>query len=195
MKKLLVVMLVLSMASMANAALYINVNGVENPAESMITLMPSQSVEISITGDGQTPSPTDMYLFASPAGAATLAGGVLHYPVPFSVINLYNGIGEAHVAMLIGQGYNINQAMYIMLAAPPVAPPLAGVLVDEIVFHCDAPLGDVLLTLMNYSEVEDEEGNMIPIITLYDTQIIHQIPEPMTLGLLGLGGLFLRRRK
>jgi len=28
-----------------------------------------------------------------------------------------------------------------------------------------------------------------------DSQIIHQIPEPITLALLGLGGLFLRRRK
>jgi hypothetical protein len=196
MKKLLVVMLVLSMASMANAALYISVDGVENPPESAITLMPSQSVIIDITGDGQTLAPIDVYLFASPMGGATMTGGVMLYTGSLATFMQFNGVDEAHVAMLRGLGYNINQTYYMNFASAPPVPPLSGKLVDEIVFHCDAAPGDVLLTLMNYSEYEDEDGNIIPVITLLDTQIIHQIiPEPMTLGLLGLGGLFLRRRR
>ncbi|MHC4154714.1 MAG: PEP-CTERM sorting domain-containing protein [Planctomycetota bacterium] len=30
---------------------------------------------------------------------------------------------------------------------------------------------------------------------MYDQVLIHQIPEPMTVALLGLGGLFLVRRR
>ena len=52
----------------------------------------------------------------------------------------------------------------------------------EVDFHCDGP-GDVLVELLAFSDY-----------ALLDTLVIHQ-PEPMTIALLGLGGLFLRRRK
>ena len=55
----------------------------------------------------------------------------------------------------------------------------------EIEVHCDGPL-DGLITLVGPSGYKTE--------TL-DTLLIHQTPEPMTIALLGLGGLFLRRRK
>jgi hypothetical protein len=32
-------------------------------------------------------------------------------------------------------------------------------------------------------------------VNLVDSIIVHQIPEPLTLALLGVGGLFLRRRR
>jgi len=49
-------------------------------------------------------------------------------------------------------------------------------------FHCDGP-GIVVITLL------DTDGVVL------DTITVSQIPEPMTVALLGLGGLFLRRRK
>ena len=52
----------------------------------------------------------------------------------------------------------------------------------EVDFHCDGP-GDVLVELLAFSDY-----------ALIDSLVIHQ-PEPMTIALLGLGGLFLRRRK
>jgi hypothetical protein len=53
-------------------------------------------------------------------------------------------------------------------------------------FHCSAP-GDVTISLYN-TMVGDYE-------TPDDVILIHQVPEPATIALLGLGGLLLRRRK
>jgi len=52
----------------------------------------------------------------------------------------------------------------------------------EVDFHCTGP-EDVEVVLYDESYT-----------TILDTLVIHQ-PEPMTIALLGLGGLFLRRRK
>jgi len=60
--------------------------------------------------------------------------------------------------------------------------PLLGILVADIAFHCDGP-GVVILNLFN------SNGELRDTLT-----IVQEVPEPMTLGLLGLGGLFLRRR-
>ena len=80
---------------------------------------------------------------------------------------------------------NLNDLSYMNFAdggAPP--PPLNGLAVDDIMLHCEA-IGDVTLTLMSSD-----------FVTVYDTQVIHQvIPEPATIVLLAFGGLLLRRRK
>jgi hypothetical protein len=79
----------------------------------------------------------------------------------------------------------VTSAVFVNLAdgsIPPAA--LNGVLVDLIDFHCTGQPGDVMLYLAEAA-----------VFTVFDTQVIHQIPEPITFALLGLGGLFLRRRK
>jgi hypothetical protein len=87
---------------------------------------------------------------------------------------------------------NVGGVSNVLLASSSgTPPPLTGKLVDEIDFHCEA-MGDVTLTLVG---IYDPGTGEAPTLTVMDTQIIHQIPEPMTLALLGLGGLFLRRRK
>jgi hypothetical protein len=50
--------------------------------------------------------------------------------------------------------------------------------------HCEGPSWDNVVMLWDGSTGD-----------LLDTIIIHQVPEPATIALLGLGGLFLRRRK
>ena len=64
------------------------------------------------------------------------------------------------------------------------APP--GVYFDNFIFHCEQP-GDAMIKLW----ITPDGVTM----TLQDTVIIHQIPEPASMLLLGLGGLLLRRRK
>ncbi|MCX5637648.1 MAG: PEP-CTERM sorting domain-containing protein, partial [Planctomycetota bacterium] len=64
----------------------------------------------------------------------------------------------------------------------PAAPVIAGKHF-EMDFHCMA-VGDVTLTLRAFDEAE------------VDRVVIHQlIPEPVSMVLLGLGGLLLRRRR
>jgi hypothetical protein len=55
----------------------------------------------------------------------------------------------------------------------------------EFLYHCCGPQSEyVTINLF------DASGEAVE-----DTIIVHQIPEPMTIALLGLGGLLLRRRK
>lgn len=76
----------------------------------------------------------------------------------------------------------------------------AGIILDHFLLHCDRE-GDVLVKLIENPEtaagasLETDGGDLYPLATGPGI-IIHQvIPEPMTLTLLGLGGLFLARRK
>ena len=91
----------------------------------------------------------------------------------------------AYAEGLAGMGYpgvtDIVESVVADLSDPITTPD--GVVVDGIIFKC-LEEGDVVLTLTN-----------VDFDTIFDTVTIHQVPEPMTLGLLGLGGLFLRRRR
>jgi hypothetical protein len=77
----------------------------------------------------------------------------------------------------------------------------------DLLLHCDGP-GEViidltLLGLTEYADYSDGQG-LAPypagawkaaIEEDLGDLVIYQVPEPMTIGLLGLGGLLLRRRK
>lgn len=185
MKKLLVLMMVLGIAGAANAALLLSVDGQVNPPDSTIEIKESDWVTLDIWGDGATPG--GLFL----VGLAVDAQGPATIDISSAQI-LYVGnantdpyhFDDPETAAYLGLQNPFIALELVDIPAPPTLPnPLEGTLVDGIRLHCDG-VGEVTVILM------DGEGNIL------DTQVIHQIvPEPMTLGLLGLGGLFLRRRK
>ena len=168
MKKFVFMLAVLEIANVANAALLLSVDGVVDPPESEITLLESETVIIDIYSDGQTMGEGTWLSVEGPGTITSVPNGVNH-------VNTYYGIFDVYGMVFIDLA---------QLIAPPVPPLPEGTLVDGIIFHCTG-IGDVTLTLTN------EAGDIV-----YDTQVIHQdVPEPVSIALLGLGGLFLRRRK
>ena len=178
MKKLLVIIMVLGMATATNAGLKISVNDVVDP-QGDIVLNSSDTVKIDVWSDGQDIGDSPIYLaFAGPA-SIDLSGA----------INAVNPTSPPFVTPPDWYPEDMagNVFIDVVIVAVPVPNLPAGVIADGIVMHCDG-LEDVLITL--FRDARDIGGELL----VMDTQIIHQ-PEPITIALLGLGGLFLRRRK
>jgi hypothetical protein len=170
MKKLLALLLVLAMASMANAAISFSTSPMGQdvasyvPAvSSEITLMTSDTIWLGVNWDGQ-PGGFDGFLNIE-AGPAEFTGGL---------VNFYdNMIGYAFP---YGAGFGVYNSTPSGTVGPAEGPQFG------VEFHCMG-LGDVDVVL------RDLAGGVAQAIT------IHQIPEPLTLSLLGLGGLGLLRRR
>jgi len=174
MKKLVALVLVLGLCSLANAALTIGVN----------TAMDT----VTISGDSLTASPAAVYLLVEGPGA--IAGGTLLYPPALpGGLSLYQdlescaadwGVTPAEGLLLVKDftGKTVADLSFITLADGAIpAAALQGLLVKDIGLTWQ---GEVTLTLMS-----DD------FTITYDTA---KVPEPLTIVLLGLGGLLLRRR-
>jgi len=197
MKKFLVLMLVLGMASLASAAptsLQISVHydppggepwDPDNPLESEIWLLVSETIILDIwtTTEIYTQCGLEGYfvLGVDPA-YGTLSGGITVEPwnAETSIALYGDGSGDTY---LPPPEQGILGAISTFL---PQGSGVTGTVFNGIEFHCEAE-GDAVINLY----VTDWTTP-----TLIDSVIIHQgIPEPMTIALLGLGGLFLRRRR
>jgi hypothetical protein len=111
--------------------------------------------------------------------------------------NLFEYVDSKTLRMTTG--YVGVTAMFMMPLPDAVNGNLA---IDHIGIHCTAP-GDVTITVAAANVAKPwgqvfmmtSEGAATDHEALGGELIVHQIPEPMTVLLLGLGGLFLRRRK
>ena len=185
MKKLLVLMMVLGMASMASAAIQISVNGALDVDEITIAVSDTITIDIWNAGTGTEfggQIDFDYYVdFYYPSeGGYTLsnqrlgpaAGDSTDFPSMLKDDSTYPPPSD-YRELWIWQGWAQSStetvgAMYLL---------------D---LHCELEGVTVQIDLW------DGRNLAAPV----DSLIIHQIiPEPMTIALLGLGGLFLRRRK
>jgi hypothetical protein len=178
---------ILCLVPSANAGLFISVNGVIEPPFAEILLDPGETAILGILGDGLTPPPIALYLLVEGPGwidghtmiyRGSLAGyadwpGWIDYIGPVTLEDLRELSGRP----------DLMDLSFITLADAAIPPgPLDALLLDNIILHCDR-VGDVTLTLLS----DDFK-------VIYDTQVIRQVPEPMTLFLLGLGGVILARK-
>jgi hypothetical protein len=202
MKKLLVLMLVLGMASIANAGL-IDIQIVSYgqqtsatepiPPTDYIEIYPSDWVDLDI-----------VYIEPAP----WILGGmaldiVLEGPGRLDLSDLTEPAGAWDPGMhwiteqVPGQVYTIDFGM--LNGVPGMGEP--AIALDHILVHCEDE-GDVYVYLIpNYNtnmmvtaEMNPNTGDMGEVA--YGPGVyIKQIPEPMTVCLLGLGGLLLLRRR
>jgi hypothetical protein len=196
MRKLLALILILGMASMANAALELSVNG--QPAPPEITLQPSDWIELDIhCPTGELGGADLAIILSNPQGHLVWdgmtfieliglgRGGVVYYEGPWDGPWQTQASSTPHEVYFNGGNASLNaQAPFVLM--------------QGLMFHCDEPT-DVIIDLVAISDVVyyDAAGNPIPEYeqgTIIDSIYVIQ-PEPMTLSLLGLGGLALLRRR
>jgi hypothetical protein len=168
MKKLLIFVLVLGLASTANALLQLSVNGATDGPENVtvVDLEPSETVVIDVYSDQPLPDEFWLVVDAGGTGLVDILGWTLNIPpAPITMVLTDYGAGWYNGAM-----------------PEPSATAGIGSWFD-IELHCLGE-GDVDILLTDPTSY-----------VLIDTVTLHQVPEPATMLLLGLGGLFLRRRK
>jgi len=180
MKKLLVVMLVMSMASSVDAALWITVNG----ATDELTLNAGQIMFISVWGDGE--SQTGEYMLG--ISKTSVGTGVLDV----SYASVYYPGTDAYIIQSNIESFELIKAPAIALGlidnvqGGESKDALSGELVSTIMFTAGPTGGFVGLRILN--------PGLDTVLNELAVSVIG-VPEPMTIGLLCLGGLYLRRRK
>jgi hypothetical protein len=189
MKKLLTLLLVLGLATAANAALQISVNGNPDPEDSTINLVPSDTVKldvwstIDITPGGE--GENACWALVAQTSCAHISGGawVAGSNADWFPDGPYDdAVGCGVMGLAPGENGVVGYIATLGAAIP------AGVLFDEIILHCETDNGPTDVILYEC----DGYGYVVGV---WDTVVIHQIPEPATMLLLSLGGLFLRRRR
>lgn len=193
MKKVLFLLLVFGLASVANAALQISVNGEPEPVNSEIILAPSDTLILDIWTDADiAPFVGHTWAIVCDTMEGTISGGVA-IDLGADVINQINGRTEDAATVIPPPGEEGIWGSVFNLSGTGASIAQGTVIVDEILFHCElggTPQDPLDIVIGLYEVVEGQQ-----MVEPMDTVIIHQIPEPMTVALLGFGGLLLLRRR
>jgi hypothetical protein len=180
MKKLMIVTLMIGMASVANADLEISVNGIVYEDNHWLPMYGGRNDVIGIWGDGQT-TPGAFFVgidtWGSQFGSLDISGAEILYEGSEAGIVWVNDPDTASYCGI----YNPFVGIWLYDFVPPEDPLGPGMLVDQIIFH-EYDIAIATITLFDES--------FYPL----DSQVFF-MPEPMTVVLLGLGSLMLRRRR
>jgi len=156
----------------------------------------SNTITIQIYATGfYTNFPGDTIGFMDIAAVLTDNGGTASAPDLHDTLELGIGISAGTIVNSGGvliediRGYKAGQDLVGVYPFPAV--------LWECEFHIpDVPPSSVITISLSGLELQTITYQTItPVYTVSESLEIHVVPEPMTIALLGLGGLFLRRRK
>ena len=184
MKKMLILLLVLGLTSVASAALEISING--NYDLDYIEICPSDTLILDIGTDipiGPGGVGEGLWALGCATTCGAISGGIVipaHADYEIGIVPSFEDLGvNGHPV-----GHNgVAGWIYSFGAEIP-----AGTIYDQINFHCESENGPTIVSLYQL----DDNGT---VVAVWDTITINQVPEPASMLLLGLGGLLLRRRK
>jgi hypothetical protein len=193
MKKFICVLVFLALVNVANAGIVdlviSSLNGAPIDPVKEITIMPTDIVNFDVVYQGPAPQGWwgwSLSLDMLVAGPGTLDISTITKPTGYWNADLSKITVTPTGALLDFVANDIG-------TVPP------GIILDHFLLHCD-DRGDVVIKLVENpntaagATLETDGGDLYELLAGPGI-IIHQIPEPMTLTLLGLGGLFLARRK
>jgi hypothetical protein len=185
MKKLLVLGLVLSLSSMVCAKMQISVNGARTTTEVFIGPPLPDGITIGIWTDALiTYHSGGKYALVVDSSLASIDYTSGFAVAPDSGFSIENTKDAVAMGFLLPAGENgLGGSAFTTDLTDGVAADMQ--LFELIAYTANAP-GTATLKLY-----ESADGSAV---TLVDSITIHQVPEPITMTLLGLGGLFLRRR-
>jgi hypothetical protein len=197
MKKLLILMTILGVASVTNADLAFTINGVPQPNE--ITIGVGDAVGLGLELPTGTIRCYDLVYELSNAQAELITTGfgdypAISFPAPFdAAAGVMPGATAQMVEIYVPSDIvDLGASPVLPLVAPLPAPQT---LMLNMVLHC-LEATDVVLTVTTVGALGNYwDGQQIAPGTVVNTLLMHQTPEPLTIALLALGGLFLRRRR
>ena len=183
MKKLLILVFVLGMASLASAAMNLQISVGGDTSVSVTSVAVCGNLTLDITNTDNFVEPDDLCYFGLivKSGPGTISGGIVTAAASSATFFFTDPDDQATLAAYLG-----GAGIYGLIASWTTGTYDGGKYFDSINYRCDGP-GAVWVWLITTPDFET--------YTVIDSLIVNQIPEPATIALLCLGGLMLRRRK